>query len=162
VCYSHSYREPVLYFQATEPSGTPLSFSRIKKELEQQEDGISLNFSHFIDNEIMRDVPSISQEDHPVLHSPFYMLHPCQTGEIMTLLSGFTEQDMGEQQNLKGKHPPPQPLVPHGGVYSNLGISSSIKYLLSWLCVAGRPLEVAPSVSEFKRAIIKLAAAAAG
>jgi len=139
VCYSHSYREPVLYFQTTDQSGTPLPFKRILTELENEQPNFSNNNSE--SQEL--DLPSISQEDHPVLHTPFYMLHPCQTGEIMALLA---PQNKEMQQNSLALPPLPTFLPEQEKGLCN----SELKYLLAWLCVAGRPVGVALHASEYK------------
>lgn len=136
VCYSHSYREPVLYFQSTETSGTPLPFNRILHELEDEQ----LIFSNNSTDDQKLDLLSISQEDHPVLHTPFYMLHPCQTGEIMALLAP-------ENKEMQQNSPTPLPTSPPERGKSSC--NSNLEYLLAWLCVAGRPLGVAPNASEY-------------
>ncbi|KAG7670382.1 hypothetical protein Ndes2437A_g04905 [Nannochloris sp. 'desiccata'] len=147
VCYSHSYREPVLYFQTTEQSGTPLPFNRILKELENDEPKFSNkqtnNNTGGLDIQKL-DLLSISQEDHPVLHTPFYMLHPCKTGEIMASLAS-ENKEMQQNSSTPPRLPASQPAEQGSFNLCN----SKLKYLLAWLCVAGRPLGVAPNTLEY-------------
>lgn len=47
-------------------------------------------------------IPSafITQEDHPILQRPFYMVHPCQTGVVMrALMGGLKTSSQGVQDN---------------------------------------------------------------
>lgn len=58
--------------------GSPLSWSDIKADLPQ----------HY---QLLAEQPNakwtfIAQMDHPHLHRPWYMLHPCQTAELLGLM----------------------------------------------------------------------------
>lgn len=74
--------------------------------------------------------PAVTQEEHPVLYRPFYMLHPCQTGAIMSVLKN-SDNNIETVAEEEGK------------------AVAALKYLLSWLCVAGQPVGIAPSPEEW-------------
>ncbi|KAK1287497.1 hypothetical protein QJS10_CPB19g00772 [Acorus calamus] len=76
VVYSFSYRVPVLYFRGRRIDGQPLELQDIEKDLPQY---------------ALRTLREskwtfITWEDHPYLHRPWYMLHPCGTSQWMKLL----------------------------------------------------------------------------
>lgn len=128
-CYSHTYQQPVLYFHAFDSSGTPLSIDSILNntsilplplplsELEQKSN------IHY-DNELLLS-SIITQEHHPLLHSPFYMMHPCQTNHIIETVLQNEEKSMNN----------------HDMQY--------VHYLLIWLCVTGQPFGIAPQPNEW-------------
>uniref|UniRef100_A0A8C6UUM5 Ubiquitin-like-conjugating enzyme ATG10 n=1 Tax=Neogobius melanostomus TaxID=47308 RepID=A0A8C6UUM5_9GOBI len=73
ILYSSSFRTPVLYFRAFTLEGKSLSledvwsFIRPKLRL-SSEDGL---------------LSTVTQQEHPLLGQPFFMLHPCKTDDFM-------------------------------------------------------------------------------
>ncbi|KAG0496600.1 hypothetical protein HPP92_001291 [Vanilla planifolia] len=100
ITYSFSYRAPILYFHGSHCDGRPLDFDEIQKDLPEY----SLKF--------LRESKwtFITMEEHPYLHQPWYMLHPCGTADLMKLLLG-------------------------GGAQAT---ADAFCYLASWLSIAGQ------------------------
>jgi len=73
IVYSHSYQVPVLYFNMYKADGSLLSV----------EDVWSCVPGHYMDRLQQERWTFITQQEHPLLHKPFYQLHPCHTGELM-------------------------------------------------------------------------------
>lgn len=76
VVYSPSYRVPVLYFHAQTTDGQPLNQDEIKKKLPSKSIEVLMESKWTF----------ITQQEHPYLNRPWYMLHPCGTSEWMKLL----------------------------------------------------------------------------
>ncbi|KAK8937123.1 hypothetical protein KSP39_PZI012553 [Platanthera zijinensis] len=76
IAYSHSYRDPVLYFNGHRSDGQPLDLDEIQKDLPE--------YSRKLLTESKWTF--ITVEEHPYLHQPWYMLHPCGTSDWMKLL----------------------------------------------------------------------------
>ncbi|XP_058512308.1 ubiquitin-like-conjugating enzyme ATG10 isoform X2 [Ochotona princeps] len=74
VLYSCSFQVPVLYFRASFLDGRPLT-------LEDIWEGV-----HQCYRERLLQAPwdAITQQEHPILGQPFFVLHPCKTNEFMT------------------------------------------------------------------------------
>ncbi|KAI8051921.1 uncharacterized protein B0P05DRAFT_479938 [Gilbertella persicaria] len=70
IVYSTSYQVPVLYFKATHLDGTPLSPQHIDRLSQAR----------------------LSQLDHPVLGTPFWYIHPCDTRIAMSTFK-FKRED---------------------------------------------------------------------
>ncbi|XP_035491000.2 ubiquitin-like-conjugating enzyme ATG10 isoform X2 [Scophthalmus maximus] len=73
ILYSCSYSTPVLYFRAFTLEGRSLS-------LEEVWSSIHPNFRLRLQDSPLH---TISQQEHPLLGQPFFMLHPCRTEEFM-------------------------------------------------------------------------------
>lgn len=74
VIYSHSYCNPVLYFNTFTSDGKMLPVKYIWENLVQ---------SYFHD-QVERDPWTfITQAEHPILFIPFNQLHPCHTADYM-------------------------------------------------------------------------------
>ncbi|XP_071346795.1 ubiquitin-like-conjugating enzyme ATG10 [Trachinotus anak] len=73
VLYSCSYRTPVLYFRAVSLEGRSLS-------LEEVWSSIHPNFRLRLQSS---PLSTVSQQEHPLLGQPFFMLHPCRTQDFM-------------------------------------------------------------------------------
>lgn len=73
VLYSCSYSSPVLYFRAFTLEGRSLS-------LEEVWSTVHPNFRARLHNGPLN---TITQQEHPLLGQPFFMLHPCRTEEFM-------------------------------------------------------------------------------
>ncbi|KAK1345140.1 hypothetical protein QTO34_013848 [Cnephaeus nilssonii] len=74
VLYSCSYQVPVLYFRASFLDGRPLSLKDIWEGV------------HECYKARLQQGPwdTITQQEHPILGQPFFVLHPCKTNEFMT------------------------------------------------------------------------------
>ncbi|XP_069367428.1 ubiquitin-like-conjugating enzyme ATG10 isoform X2 [Paralichthys olivaceus] len=73
ILYSCSYSTPVLYFRAFTLEGRSLS-------LEEVWSSVHPNFRIRLQNS---PLDTITQQEHPLLGQPFFMLHPCKTEEFM-------------------------------------------------------------------------------
>ncbi|KAM7023506.1 ubiquitin-like-conjugating enzyme ATG10 isoform 1-T1 [Acridotheres tristis] len=79
VLYSSSYQVPVLYFRACFLDGRPLTLDEIWGSV------------HASYQDRLQEGPwdTITQQEHPILGQPFFVLHPCRTKEfISAVLSG--------------------------------------------------------------------------
>uniref|UniRef100_A0A8C4V631 Ubiquitin-like-conjugating enzyme ATG10 n=1 Tax=Falco tinnunculus TaxID=100819 RepID=A0A8C4V631_FALTI len=84
VLYSSSYRVPVLYFRACFLDGRPLTLDEIWKSV------------HACYQACLLEGPwdTITQQEHPILGQPFFVLHPCRTNEfISSVLSSSRKHD---------------------------------------------------------------------
>ncbi|XP_039998866.1 ubiquitin-like-conjugating enzyme ATG10 [Xiphias gladius] len=73
ILYSCCYSTPVLYFRAFTLEGRNLS-------LEEVWSSVHPNFRLPLRNSPLN---TITQQEHPLLGQPFFMLHPCRTQEFM-------------------------------------------------------------------------------
>ncbi|XP_072716785.1 ubiquitin-like-conjugating enzyme ATG10 [Ciconia boyciana] len=84
VLYSSSYQVPVLYFRACFLDGRPLTLDEIWKSV------------HASYQARLLEGPwdTITQQEHPLLGQPFFVLHPCRTNEFMSsILTGSQKQN---------------------------------------------------------------------
>ncbi|NXV57575.1 ATG10 enzyme, partial [Molothrus ater] len=82
VLYSSSYQVPVLYFRACCLDGRPLTLDEIWGSV------------HASYQARLQEGPwdTITQQEHPILGQPFFVLHPCRTNEfISAVLRGSQE-----------------------------------------------------------------------
>lgn len=115
VLYSCSYQVPVLYFRASLLDGRPLTLEHIWEGV------------HECYKTRLQQGPweTITQQEHPILGQPFFVLHPCKTNEFMTPV-------------LKNSRK----------------INSNVNYITSWLSTVGPvvglnlPLSYAGASSE--------------
>jgi ubiquitin-like-conjugating enzyme ATG10 len=78
VLYSHSYSVPTLYFNAWTSDGRLLSLEDMWRRLQD-------NFQ----DTLKEDRWSVlTQQEHPVMRRPFYLLHPCRTAEFLDSFQG--------------------------------------------------------------------------
>jgi hypothetical protein len=127
IVFSTTFNVPVLYFSACKQDGQPLPYKEIL-DLITCEVGSEDQWTF------------LTQEEHPVLGTPFYMLHPCQTAERMTLLLGGPQ----DNQLSSGKD------VNNG----NGGNSSrGAHYLLSWFSLIGPILRLPVPPEHFAAAV---------
>ena len=76
VVFSLSYNVPVLYFSAWTQDGQLLSLDDIWKQVpEIHQEFLSYDKWSFI-----------TQQEHPLLHRPFFLVHPCHTADMMKQL----------------------------------------------------------------------------
>uniref|UniRef100_A0A8C5LQ28 Ubiquitin-like-conjugating enzyme ATG10 n=1 Tax=Leptobrachium leishanense TaxID=445787 RepID=A0A8C5LQ28_9ANUR len=76
VLYSISYQAPVLYFRACFLDGRPLTLEEIWQRVHDCYKPRLLNGPW----------ETITQQEHPILGQPFFVLHPCRTNEFMSLI----------------------------------------------------------------------------
>ncbi|MBZ3880511.1 V-type proton ATPase subunit S1-like protein [Sciurus carolinensis] len=74
VLYSSSYQVPVLYFRASFLDGRPLALKDIWE-------GVHECYQTRL---LQGPWDTITQQEHPILGQPFFVLHPCKTNEFMT------------------------------------------------------------------------------
>ncbi|KAG7221035.1 hypothetical protein INR49_031206 [Caranx melampygus] len=98
ILYSCSYRTPVLYFRASTLEGKSLS-------LEEVWGSVHPNFRLRLQS---GPLSTVTQQEHPLLGQPFFMLHPCRTEEFMRPV----------MQAAQDQHRP-------------------VNYVLTWLSVVG-------------------------
>ncbi|XP_014742008.1 PREDICTED: ubiquitin-like-conjugating enzyme ATG10 isoform X1 [Sturnus vulgaris] len=74
VLYSSSYQVPVLYFRACFLDGRPLTLDEIWGSV------------HASYQDRLQEGPwdTITQQEHPILGQPFFVLHPCRTKEFIS------------------------------------------------------------------------------
>ncbi|XP_058024800.1 ubiquitin-like-conjugating enzyme ATG10 [Ahaetulla prasina] len=83
VLYSCSYQAPVLYFRASFLDGKPLTLDEIWKSVHEC----------YRDRLWQGPWDTITQQEHPLLGQPFFVLHPCRTNEFMSsILSNLRKQ----------------------------------------------------------------------
>ncbi|KAF8949505.1 E2-like conjugating enzyme atg10 [Haplosporangium gracile] len=75
IVFSPSYQVPVLYFNAYRPDGAAISLEEIYESLVPEE------WRAAIRNAGLNG--GISQQDHPVLSTPYFYMHPCETVPLM-------------------------------------------------------------------------------
>ncbi|XP_068941145.1 ubiquitin-like-conjugating enzyme ATG10 isoform X3 [Petaurus breviceps papuanus] len=115
VLYSCSYRVPVLYFRASFLDGRPLTLKEIW-------DGVHQFYKVRL---LQEPWSTITQQEHPILGQPFFVLHPCKTNEFMTSLLENSEKN-----------------------------SRNMNYITSWLSIVGPvvglnlPLSYAKAMSQ--------------
>ena len=179
IAYSLSYGEPVLYFEATDASGAPLARAQVLADLcagamslPPDFDAADASGTPLARDQALADLcagalsspPSprevrgslgaaavVSQEEHPVLRRPMWMLHPCQTGAVMQLLTegvdstsatsspagsgGSHSQGLTAARVVANTEPPPAEVE-----------VSPLRYLMAWWSVqaqvVGLPLPV--------------------
>ncbi|KAM9254286.1 ubiquitin-like-conjugating enzyme ATG10 isoform 3-T6 [Dugong dugon] len=118
VLYSCSYQVPVLYFRASFLDGRLLTLKDIWEEVHEC----------YKTRLLQGPWDTITQQEHPVLGQPFFVLHPCKTNEFMTPV-------------LKNSR----------------RINRNVNYITSWLSIVGPvvglnlPLSYANATSQDER-----------
>ncbi|XP_061746450.1 ubiquitin-like-conjugating enzyme ATG10 isoform X2 [Nerophis ophidion] len=82
ILYSCSFMTPVLYFRASTLEGRSLSLEEVWGSVHP----------HFRSRVRHSPLTSITQQEHPVLGQPFFMLHPCKTDHLMSALMHSAQQ----------------------------------------------------------------------
>uniref|UniRef100_A0A673VG83 Ubiquitin-like-conjugating enzyme ATG10 n=1 Tax=Suricata suricatta TaxID=37032 RepID=A0A673VG83_SURSU len=98
VLYSCSYQVPVLYFRASFLDGRPLALKDVWE-------GIHECYKTQL---LQEPWDTITQQEHPILGQPFFVLHPCKTNEFMTPVLKNSQK-----------------------------INRSVNYITSWLSIVG-------------------------
>ncbi|NXD28253.1 ATG10 enzyme, partial [Spelaeornis formosus] len=82
VLYSSSYQVPVLYFRACFLDGRPLTLDEIWGSV------------HASYQARLQEGPwdTITQQEHPILGQPFFVLHPCRTNEFISAVLGGSQE----------------------------------------------------------------------
>eukprot|EP00079_Xenopus_tropicalis_P032506 XP_017946277.1 PREDICTED: ubiquitin-like-conjugating enzyme ATG10 isoform X2 [Xenopus tropicalis] len=83
VLYSISYQAPVLYFRASFLDGKPLTLDEIWARVHDC----------FRPSLLQGPWETVTQQEHPILGQPFFVLHPCRTNEFMSTLQGSSGRD---------------------------------------------------------------------
>lgn len=108
VVYSPSYRVPVLYFNATFPSGKLIPLQEVWQLLSpiHVRSGSGTEWG------------TVTQQEHPLLCCPFYHIHPCHTADVMgtNVTQNPSKLECGHRNETD---------------------SHRAQYLLSWLTIYG-------------------------
>ena len=106
-------------------------------------------------------------QEHPFLHRPFLMLHPCQAQAVMQLLTETPETGAGAaaakaaaEQGTGSAAAAPGVAAPGGaspgaaapGV-AGTAADRTLRYLLAWLSVAGQPLGLGLPATLWRQAL---------
>ncbi|KAJ3171838.1 E2-like conjugating enzyme atg10 [Geranomyces variabilis] len=84
--YSKTWQCPVLYFSAwSANTGTPVSLDGLKNAVRDGLPDLDLTAR------TAYHMPFIAQQDHPVLGTPFYSIHPCETAMLMAEMLSNTD-----------------------------------------------------------------------
>lgn len=78
VLYSHSYSVPILYFNAWTTNGRLLNLEDMWRRVH----------GNFQDSLQENRWSVLTQQEHPVLRRPYYMLHPCHTAQFLGCFQG--------------------------------------------------------------------------
>ncbi|KAG0284410.1 hypothetical protein BGZ96_011218 [Linnemannia gamsii] len=112
IVFSPSYQVPVLYFNAYRPDGAAISLEELYEFLVPEE------WRGAIRNAGLNG--GISQQDHPVLNTPYFYMHPCETVPLMEtiLQSNSSPTSVGD------------------------GPSYLERYVVTWLSLTGQAIGV--------------------
>ncbi|MBN3297110.1 ATG10 enzyme, partial [Amia calva] len=117
VVYSSSYQTPVLYFRASSSDGRPLTLEEMWASVGD----------HYRARLLQGPWDTITQQEHPLLGQPFFVLHPCRTQEFMSPI-----------------------------VTAAKGENRSLNYIIAWLSIVGPvvglslPLSYASAASQLE------------
>ncbi|KAK3831541.1 MAG: hypothetical protein J3R72DRAFT_454768 [Linnemannia gamsii] len=120
IVFSPSYQVPVLYFNAYRPDGATISLEDIYDSLVPEE------WRGAIRNAGLNG--GISQQDHPVLNTPYFYMHPCETVPLMeTIIQNQSSSSNSIVTGAKGD-----------------GSSTSVleNYIMTWLSFTGQAIGV--------------------
>nr|XP_048311842.1 ubiquitin-like-conjugating enzyme ATG10 [Myodes glareolus] len=122
ILYSCSYQVPVLYFRASFLDGRPLVLKDIWE-------GVHDCYKTRL---LQGPWDTITQQEHPILGQPFFVLHPCKTNEFMTAVLKNSQK-----------------------------INRNVNYITSWLSIVGPvvglnlPLSYAKATSQDESSVDK-------
>lgn len=134
IVYSQSYEVPILYFNATYTNGRQLILEDIWKLISKQ-----LTSSETVKWSL------VTQQEHPLLHCPYYHIHPCHTAKVMaTALSiqkGLYISDNVKSDNKVNLQPNKYVClgldVGQTDMNPSHGTRIQSNYLVSWLSTFG-------------------------
>lgn len=107
IIYSESYSVPVLYINISRSNGSIFKYGEV------------YNFFNLIETDRNQELGIVlTQQEHPILFTPFYFMHPCKTSQWMDQTS------LGSNANLNFT------LKWLSFVFSALRIPLDIKYAL--------------------------------
>eukprot|EP00741_Cyanophora_paradoxa_P001527 tig00000492_g1478.t1 len=134
VVFSPSYSVPVLYFRASRSDGSPLTAEEVWANIPHRFRADSAGAA------------VVSQNEHPVLGSPFFFMHPCGTADLMAALlrpsPGPGEgEGYGAQCACAGQH----------------SDADRNRYLAAWLAAVGPAAGLAVSPHDFLSAATSVA-----
>ena len=78
IVFSDSYAVPVLYFNLSRLDGSLLALDDV--------------WNLFVHRNHSSKYETITQQEHPILHRPFFLLHPCQTETVLKKVNDQTEK----------------------------------------------------------------------
>ncbi|XP_077580599.1 ubiquitin-like-conjugating enzyme ATG10 [Stigmatopora nigra] len=90
VVYSCSYANPVLYFRAFTLEGKSLSLEQVW----------TCVHPHFRWRLRQSPLTTITQQEHPLLGQPFFMLHPCRTDEFMKPVVNLGKEERSDMNYI--------------------------------------------------------------
>ncbi|XP_019739368.1 ubiquitin-like-conjugating enzyme ATG10 isoform X2 [Hippocampus comes] len=90
ILYSCSYMAPVLYFRASTLEGRSLSLDQVW----------SCVHPSFRSRLQRSPLTTITQQEHPLLGQPFFMLHPCKTEEFMRPVLQLEREQHGQMNYI--------------------------------------------------------------
>ncbi|KAL3685356.1 hypothetical protein R1sor_003378 [Riccia sorocarpa] len=150
VIYNESYRVPSMYFRGYHPDGRPINWLEV---------GMCLS-SEFARRVQENKWTFLTQEEHPFLHRPWYMLHPCGTSSMMAVIFSQRRKQIGkDDQEDENDHPTdkvPSYIETDCCKPSNANSSGRIPgnpanpYLLTWLSFVGPVLRLPVHLDLFK------------
>ncbi|XP_077287035.1 autophagy-related 10 [Arctopsyche grandis] len=73
VCYSLCYAVPIIYFNVWNENGTLLPLADVWEFCHP-------HYKSQVSNEMYT---TLTQQEHPILHQPFFAIHPCKTQEFL-------------------------------------------------------------------------------
>ncbi|KAL2653482.1 hypothetical protein R1flu_021610 [Riccia fluitans] len=147
VMYNESYRVPSVFFRGYYPDGRPINWFEVGLSL-------SAEFAQRIDE---NKWTFLTQEEHPYLHLPWYMLHPCGTSGIMALIFSQRMITIGKDKLEDENH--------HLSSHKNSGVNDKAfsadrsrrqpanpkdHYLLTWLSFVGPLLRLPVHLDLFR------------
>lgn len=123
ICYSHIYREPVLYIAGYYSDGTYMSIDGIRRMVNRDAgDGHGGEF------------PTCTHESHPVRQTPCFMIHPCNTGA--TIHQAFENTQVVFDEEMSN---------------DELRERKAAHYILTWLSIIGKYIHLVPAVTMANR-----------
>ena len=118
VIYSTSYQVPVLYFNVYKQTGALLTLDEIWQQ-------VPALYQERLKHEKWT---FITQQEHPLLMTPFYQLHPCHTSKLMAQVSSMSAYSASPQA-------------------SDVNTAERVcKYLISWLSTVGPVVQLSMSL----------------
>jgi ubiquitin-like-conjugating enzyme ATG10 len=115
ILFHPSYQQPTLYFKGRSSEGMPLDIHVMEAHFQLlyngQEPASQCSWKF------------IGVEEHLVLRQPYYMLHPCQTAEVMALL----RPNSGPQGGWRHER----------GGHAGTAVEKGVDYLRAWFSVYG-------------------------
>ena len=140
VVYHAAYRVPALFFRAAYLDGRPVRRAALLEFLADGDGGNNDDAAAYASDDHF-----ISDEEHPVLGSPFYVLHPCKTaarmGELLRWRGGAGGGAGGSA----------------GGSAGGNGGGADSRYLLAWFTLVAPVLRIPFPPTLFSRAASMMA-----